>query len=73
MKCHTPDCTGEHEPQRISHSVIYRQRQLVVHDVPADVCPDCGAAVVSDETILHIDRLLTRKARSKSDAFVFEV
>jgi len=73
MKCHTPDCTGEHEPQRISHSVIYRTRTFVVHDVPADVCPDCGEVIVTEETILHIDRLLARKARSKSDAFVFEV
>jgi YgiT-type zinc finger domain-containing protein len=73
MKCQTPGCTGEHEPRAISHSVIHRTRTFVIHDVPADVCPDCGEVIVTEETILHIDRLLARKARSKSDAFVFEV
>lgn len=73
MKCQTPGCTGEHAPQRISHSVIHRQRTFVIHDVPADVCPDCGDVVVSEETIFHLGRLLTRKARAKGDAFVFEI
>ncbi len=73
MKCQTPGCTGEHEPRAISHSVIHRQRTLVVHDVPADVCPDCGAVVLHEETILHLDHLLARKARAKSAEHVFEV
>ena len=73
MNCHTPGCHGEHEPRAISHSVIRHQRTFVVHDVPADVFPDCGDVVVSEETILHIDRLLARKGRSKSDSLVFEV
>ena len=48
MKCHTPDCIGEHEAREISHSVVYRQRTLVVHHVPAHVCPDCGDAVLTE-------------------------
>jgi YgiT-type zinc finger domain-containing protein len=73
MRCQTPDCTGEHQSQTISHSVIHRERTFVIHDVPADVCPDCGAVLVAEETILYIDHLLARKARSKSVAFVYEV
>ena len=57
MKCQTPGCTGEHEPRAISHSVIHRTRTFVIHE----------------ETILHIDRLLTRKGRSKSAEHVFEI
>jgi YgiT-type zinc finger domain-containing protein len=72
MRCQSPGCTGEHQPQTISHSVIHRERTLVVHGVPADVCPDCGEVLVAEETILHIDRLLSRKARSKSAALVYE-
>jgi len=60
MKCHTPDCTGERELQAISHSVIYRQRTVVVHGVPADLCPECGDAVLAEETLLVLDRLLRR-------------
>jgi YgiT-type zinc finger domain-containing protein len=73
MRCQSPGCTGEHEFQTISHSVIHRQRTFVIHDVPADVCPDCGAVLVAEETIFHIDRLLSRKARTQSAAFVYEV
>jgi YgiT-type zinc finger domain-containing protein len=73
MKCHTPGCTGEHEAGTIRHQVIYRERTFVIHQVPADVCPECGEAVLSQETIFHIGGLLPRKIRSKKDAFAYEV
>ena len=73
MKCQTPECTGEHEAGTISHEVIYRERTFVIHHVPADVCPECGEAVISQETIFHIEGLLPRKVRSKKDAFAYEV
>jgi YgiT-type zinc finger domain-containing protein len=73
MKCHTPDCTGELEPRAISHSVLYRERTLVVHGVPADVCPDCGDAVLAEETTIHLDDLLRRKARTKRAELVYEI
>jgi YgiT-type zinc finger domain-containing protein len=73
MRCQTPGCTGEHEARAISHSVVYRQRTIVVHDVPADVCPDCGEVVVSQETIHHVGVFLGRKARSKSGSHRFEI
>jgi YgiT-type zinc finger domain-containing protein len=73
MKCQTPDCTGEHEARAISHSVIYRERTIVIHDVPADVCPECGTVVMIEETTFHLDGLLRRKARSKATAFAFEI
>jgi len=72
MKCHTPDCIGEHEQRGISHSVIYRQRTVVVHNVPAHVCPECGDAVLVEETTIHLETLLRRKARSKATAFAYE-
>lgn len=72
MRCQSPGCTGEHQPETISHSVIHRERTLVLHGVPASVCPDCGEVVVTEETILHIDLLLSRKARSKSATLVYE-
>lgn len=73
MKCHTPDCTGTHEPRAISHSVIYRQRTVVIHGVPADVCPECGDAVLSEETTIYLEGLLQRKARSRATAFAYEI
>lgn len=72
MKCHTPDCIGEHHDGTISHSVIYRERTLVLHGVPADICPECGDAVLHEETVIVIQDLLKRKARSKATAFRYE-
>jgi YgiT-type zinc finger domain-containing protein len=72
MKCQTPGCEAEHEPRPISHSVIYRQRTVVIHQVPAEVCPECGSAVLSEEIAIHLDGLLRRKARSKATSFAFE-
>jgi YgiT-type zinc finger domain-containing protein len=72
MRCQTPGCSGEHTTRTISHQVVYRERTFVIHGVPADVCPDCGEAVIAEETIFHIDGLLPRKARGKRDAFAYE-
>jgi len=38
MKCHTPNCIGEHEEGTISHSVLHRERTIVIHNVPASIC-----------------------------------
>lgn len=72
MRCQSPGCTGEHEPRTISHSILHRERTLVVHGVPAEVCPDCGEVLVAEETIFEIDRLLSRKAQSKRAELVYE-
>ncbi|HEY9422567.1 MAG TPA: YgiT-type zinc finger protein [Thermoanaerobaculia bacterium] len=73
MKCQTPDCTGEHEAGEISHSVIYRERTVTIHKVPASICPDCGEAVLIEETTYYVGELLRRKSRSKGTAFAYEV
>lgn len=72
MKCHTPDCNSEHEAREISHTVLYRERAFVIHNVPADLCPGCGAAVLAEETTVYLDALLRRKARGKGAAFAYE-
>jgi YgiT-type zinc finger domain-containing protein len=73
MKCHTPECSGEHEARAISHAVIYQERSFVVHGVPAEVCPECGAAVLAEETTMCLEVLLRRKARGKAASFPFEI
>lgn len=73
MKCHSPNCTGEYEPREISHSVIYRERTVMIHKVPAGLCPDCGDTVVAEEVTFLLGDLLRRKARSKRTAFAYEV
>jgi YgiT-type zinc finger domain-containing protein len=72
MACHTPGCTGEHDARTISHSVIYQERTIVLRQVPASVCPECGDAVLAEETTIIIADILRRKARSKKTDFVYE-
>lgn len=72
MGCHTPGCTGEHAAGTISHNVIYQERSIVLHQVPASICPDCGDVVLADETTIVIADLLKRKARSKRADLVYE-
>jgi len=73
MGCHTPGCMGEHAAGTISHSVIYQERSIVLHRVPASICPDCGDVVLTEETTIRIEGLLKQKARSKKTDFAFEV
>lgn len=76
MACHTPGCMGEHGAGTmgtITHTVIYRERTIELHGVPASLCPDCGDVVLSDETLIVVEDLLKRKtARSKKSAFAYE-
>lgn len=72
MRCQTPECRGEHATGTISHSVIYQERSIVLHQVPASICPDCGDMVLADETTIVIEDLLRRKARSQQTVFVYE-
>jgi len=53
--------------------VIYRQRRFVIHNLPADICPDCGAVVVTEETTLRIDHLLDNRAHADEVELVFAV
>lgn len=73
MSCHTPGCMGEHGTGTITHTVLYRERTIELHSVPASICPDCGDVVLSDETLIVVEDLLKRKTRSKKSAFAYEV
>jgi hypothetical protein len=52
--------------------VIYRERTLVLHGVPAEICPECGDAILHEETMIVVEDLLKRKTRSKATAFHYE-
>jgi YgiT-type zinc finger domain-containing protein len=73
MKCYTPGCTAEREAREISHSVVYRERTLVIHHVPADVCPECGDAALAEETAIHLEMLLRRGGKTKAAVFVYGI
>lgn len=73
MRCQTPGCTGEHETQTISHQVVYRETMILLQDVPAEVCPECGEALLAHETIFHLGNLLGRRARSPKASLAYKL
>jgi hypothetical protein len=41
MGCQTSGCPGEHELATISHTVLYWERSIVLHNVPAGISEVC--------------------------------
>lgn len=58
MKCTIEGCTGEYEPQKITHTVRRRGKVIVIDHVPAEVCAVCGDVLLAPETVRHIEKLL---------------
>jgi YgiT-type zinc finger domain-containing protein len=72
MKCHT--CGGNLQPGMTVDTLNRRTYHLIVHDVPAYVCDQCGEASLTgevmkmfDETIAALD-LLTEKLAAFAQA-----
>ncbi|MGH7165070.1 MAG: type II toxin-antitoxin system MqsA family antitoxin [Nitrospiraceae bacterium] len=68
-KCHV--CSGKIRPQRISQDFWIRNRLIVIEDVPAGVCPQCGEKVVKAEVGRRLAAVIEdtkgmRKARAMS-------
>lgn len=57
MPCTSPGCT-DLEAGTITHAVVYRRRTLTIDFVPAAVCPECGEARLTEETLEEITFLL---------------
>lgn len=53
-------CRGSLGPGKTTHSFVRGTRVLVIRDIPAEICGDCGEAYLSDETV---DRLQEQIAR----------
>jgi YgiT-type zinc finger domain-containing protein len=58
MPCTSPGCTADLEAGTITHAVVYRRRTLTIDFVPAAVCPECGEASLTEETLEEITLLL---------------
>ncbi len=69
MMCHGPGCNGEREEREISHSVVYRERTIVVHRLPAAVCPECGDARLAEETTIYLELPVGTKVKGEGNRF----
>jgi YgiT-type zinc finger domain-containing protein len=61
MTC--PECTGSRFSQdTVAVAQMYRNQPIVVRNVPAARCDQCGYLVISPETSQAIERVLTSGA-----------
>ncbi|MGH9000458.1 MAG: type II toxin-antitoxin system MqsA family antitoxin [Acidimicrobiia bacterium] len=57
-------CAGDARPATTSYTFEREARTLVVKDVPADVCVNCGEAFVNDLVAGHLLEMAARNRRS---------
>jgi YgiT-type zinc finger domain-containing protein len=72
VKCSIKDCSGECQVREITHTVRHRGQVVVIDHVPAEVCSVCGDAVLSPETVRHIERLLRSAGRPAREVPLYE-
>ena len=53
-----PTCGGILEDKTVQVDFRYKDRLVVIDDVPAQVCRDCGERLISSATSKDIDELL---------------
>ncbi|MDA1191941.1 MAG: type II toxin-antitoxin system MqsA family antitoxin [Candidatus Poribacteria bacterium] len=57
MKC--PSCArGELEPRLVDLVERWQRQRVIIKDVPADVCPECGEHVYTGETADRVNELI---------------
>lgn len=71
MKCSIQGCPGEYERRAIVHMVKRGGDVLVFEDVPAEVCDGCSDVLLAPETIRHLERLMTQRAKPRKQAPVY--
>ena len=54
MKCDT--CGGPVVAQEVTYRILLDDKLIVVEDVPAKVCIQCGEKLYSAETVEHLQR-----------------
>ena len=67
-KC--PLCGGALNEQRVTHPQEYQGRIVLLENVPAQVCRQCGEVLLRPETLEHIQKLVWSKAPSGRTAQV---
>ncbi|MFH1731490.1 MAG: YgiT-type zinc finger protein [Planctomycetota bacterium] len=72
MKCSIQGCPGEYENRAIVHTLKREDEVFVFENVPAQVCSVCSDTLLTPETIRHIEELLSRKAKPRRFAALYD-
>lgn len=72
MKCDL--CGGKVSHQSTSYTLLYEGHWIIVENVPADVCQQCGEKLFAPETVEHLQKIIWghRKPAKKIETPVYE-
>jgi len=62
MKCEL--CGGEMKRELVTYTLFYEGRLVVVENVPADVCHQCGEKLFEPETVERLQNIIWSKQQS---------
>ncbi len=68
-----PICGGDREPGTTLFSVDLGHGVVVVRNVPASVCSQCGEALIEDETVEELERIVADARVHKRQVEVVEM
>ncbi|MFH0764815.1 MAG: type II toxin-antitoxin system MqsA family antitoxin [Calditrichota bacterium] len=68
-----PICGGDRQPGTTLFSVDLGHGVVVVRNVPASVCSQCGEALLSDETAAELERIVGDARAHKRQVEVMEM
>lgn len=72
MQCGLRGCSGEYEAKTVMHTVQQRGQVVVIGDVPAEVCSDCGDVLLRPEAVRSIEKLLSEMKEPATGAPTYE-
>ncbi|WAM37147.1 type II toxin-antitoxin system MqsA family antitoxin [Caldicellulosiruptor acetigenus] len=68
MRC--PLCGGELREGRVNHVVDIEGRTIIVKNVPALVCEQCGESYIEDEVAIKLEKIVNKLLENKTEITV---
>ncbi|WAM31947.1 type II toxin-antitoxin system MqsA family antitoxin [Caldicellulosiruptor naganoensis] len=68
MKC--PLCRTEMKEGKIKHIVDVGNQTVIIKNVPALVCGQCGEAYLDDETALKLEKIVEELLKTKTEIII---
>ena len=65
-KC--PLCGGKLEEKSITYPQKYKSRIVILENMPADVCRQCGEVLLRPDVVEHVQKLVWSEAAPKRTA-----
>jgi YgiT-type zinc finger domain-containing protein len=63
MKCDI--CGGTRAPSLITYTIYYDNKPVVIENVPAEVCQQCGEQYFAPETVEKLQKIVWSKKKPK--------